>query len=56
MTDLWDIARQVTDEVMGEGTYAESNKGNMDPKVQEQVKKSAAAKKRQEQEDEQEAG
>lgn len=39
MTDLYDIAREVTDEVMGEGTYEKLNDGNPDPKVQEAIKR-----------------
>jgi hypothetical protein len=34
---MWDIARQVTDEVIGPGAYAAANEGNPDPRVREQV-------------------
>jgi hypothetical protein len=34
---LWDIAREVVDEVCGPGAYAQANRGNPDPLVQEQV-------------------
>jgi hypothetical protein len=38
MTDpLYRIGREVTDEVMGAGAYAEANRGNPDPHVQEEV-------------------
>lgn len=40
MTDLYDIARKVTDEVLGEGTYAKINEGNPDPGVQAAIKRS----------------
>lgn len=36
---LYDIARNVTDEVMGEGTYAEINGGNPDPGVQATIER-----------------
>lgn len=39
---MWDIAREVTDEVLGAGAYAQANEGNRDPLVQEQVAKSRA--------------
>jgi hypothetical protein len=39
MGDLYDIARQVTDEVMGEGTYADLNRGNPDPGVQAAIRR-----------------
>lgn len=39
MGDLYDIARRVTDEVLGEGTYADLNKGNPDPGVQAAIKR-----------------
>ncbi|HJS83702.1 MAG TPA: hypothetical protein VJ742_12790 [Nitrososphaera sp.] len=32
--NLYDVARKVTDEVLGEGTYAEVNKNNPNPGVQ----------------------
>lgn len=32
--NLYDIAKQVTDEVCGEGTYASVNRDNPDPGVQ----------------------
>jgi hypothetical protein len=41
VSDLYDVARQVTDEVMGEGTYAESNAGNPDPGVQAAIERAA---------------
>lgn len=37
---LYDIARQVTDEVLGEGTYARLNSGHPDPGVQEAIRRS----------------
>jgi hypothetical protein len=37
MDDLFRIAREVTDEVMGPGSYAAANEGNPDPLVREQV-------------------
>jgi hypothetical protein len=43
MTDLYDIARQVTDEVLGDGTYAELNKGNPDPGVQAAIRRQTGA-------------
>ena len=39
VTSLYDVARKVTDEVMGEGTYAEINAGNSDPRVQRAIEK-----------------
>lgn len=41
MTDMYDLARQVTDEVFGEGAYADLNKNNPDPGVQRAIKKGA---------------
>lgn len=38
--NLYDIAREVTDEVLGEGTYAQINKNNPDPGVQATIKES----------------
>lgn len=35
--NLYDIARQVTDEVLGEGTYEEINKSNPNPGVQQAI-------------------
>jgi hypothetical protein len=35
--NLYEIARQVTDEVLGEGTYAELNKTNPNPQVQKVI-------------------
>lgn len=35
--DLYNIAQEVTDEVMGAGTYASLNKGNPDPGVQRAI-------------------
>jgi len=37
--DLYDIARQVTDEVLGEGTYATINKDHPDPGVQAAIQR-----------------
>jgi len=37
--DLYDIAREVTDEVFGEGAYAEINKDNPDPGVQAAIQR-----------------
>lgn len=39
MSDLYDIARQVTDEVLGTGTYAEVNAGNPNPGVQAAIQR-----------------
>lgn len=39
MTNLYEIAKQVTDEVLGEGTYDKINKGNLDPNVQKVINK-----------------
>lgn len=39
MSDLYDIARRVTDEVLGEGTYEEINKNNPDPSVQAAIRR-----------------
>jgi hypothetical protein len=39
MSDMYDIARRVTDEVLGEGTYADLNRGNPDPGVQAAIKR-----------------
>jgi hypothetical protein len=36
--NLYDIAREVTDEVLGEGTYAAMNKDNPNPGVQAAIK------------------
>ena len=38
--DLWRIAREVTDDVLGPGTYAAIHRGNPDPRVREQVRMS----------------
>ena len=35
---MYRIAREVMDEVMGEGAYAEHNKDNPDPRIQAEVK------------------
>lgn len=35
--DLFDIARQVTDETFGDGAYADLNKGNPNPGVQRAI-------------------
>jgi hypothetical protein len=37
---LYRIAREVTDEVLGPGTYAAVNRGNPDPQVREEVRMS----------------
>lgn len=42
--DLYDIARKVTDEVLGEGTYAEINKDHPDPGVQAAIKRAEQEK------------
>ena len=42
--NLYDIARQVTDEVLGEGTYAALNAGNPDPGVQGAIAKAEPPK------------
>lgn len=39
MADLYDVARQVTDEVLGEGTYDEINSGNPDPGVRAAIRR-----------------
>lgn len=39
MDDMYDIALRVTDEVLGEGTYADLNKGNPDPGVQAAIER-----------------
>jgi hypothetical protein len=31
---LYDVALQITDEVLGEGSYAQINRSNPDPKIQ----------------------
>ncbi len=36
---LYDVARRVTDEVLGEGAYAEANRGNPDPGVQAAIRR-----------------
>lgn len=38
-SEMYDIARRVTDEVLGEGTYADLNKGNPDPAVQAAIRR-----------------
>jgi hypothetical protein len=43
---MWDIARQVCDEVIGPGAYADANEGNPDLRVREQVAISRANAKR----------
>jgi hypothetical protein len=35
---MYRIAREVMDEVMGEGAYAEHNKGNPDPSIQAEIR------------------
>ena len=42
-SDLYDVALQVTDEVLGEGTYAELNAGNGHPGVQAAIARTHAA-------------
>ena len=37
---LYDIAREVTDEVLGEGTYARLNADHPDPEVQAAIRRS----------------
>jgi DNA modification methylase len=37
--NLYDVALQVTDEVLGKGSYAELNKNHPDPKVQEAIRR-----------------
>ena len=37
--NLYDVARKVTDEVLGEGTYAGLNSGNPDPNVQAAIER-----------------
>jgi hypothetical protein len=37
---MYRIAREVMDEVMGEGAYAEHNKNNPDPRIQAEVRAS----------------
>lgn len=37
--DLYDVARQVTDEVFGQGTYAELNRDHPDPGVQRAIQR-----------------
>lgn len=41
----YDIALQVTDEVLGEGTYAEINKNNSNPGVRMAIQSRAKAMK-----------
>jgi hypothetical protein len=36
----FDIARRITDKVFGYGAYADSNRGNPDPRVQDAIKRS----------------
>lgn len=36
---LYDVAREVTDEVLGKGSYAEGNAGSLDPEVQAAIKR-----------------
>lgn len=38
-SEMYDIARRVTDEVLGEGTYDDLNKGNPDPGVQAAIER-----------------
>lgn len=39
-SSLYDVARHVTDEVLGEGAYAEVNASNPDPGVQAAIRRS----------------
>ena len=39
---MYDAARRAMDEVMGPGAYADFNRGNRDPLIQEQVRASDA--------------
>lgn len=43
--NLYDIAREVTDEVMGKGTYAKLNGGSPDPSVQAAIKDTNVSRK-----------
>ena len=36
---LYDLAREITDEFFGEGTYAEMNENHPDPGVQRAIKR-----------------
>lgn len=36
---MYDIARKITDDVMGEGSYENLNKGNPDPEVQAAIER-----------------
>lgn len=38
--DMYDIAREIMDEVFGEGAYADMNKDHPDPKIREAAKRS----------------
>jgi hypothetical protein len=38
---LYDVARRVTDEVLGAGSYAQINAGNPDPGVQQAIQRSS---------------
>lgn len=40
--NLYDVARQVTDEIFGAGSYAEMNKHHPDPGVQRTIRNSGA--------------
>lgn len=37
---MYAIAREITDEVLGKGAYAEVNQGNPDPSAQREVERS----------------
>lgn len=37
--NMYDIAREVTDNVLGIGTYAQTNAGNPDPRVQAAIRR-----------------
>jgi hypothetical protein len=39
MDDLFDIALQVTDEVLGDGTYAEVNRGGHRPGARQAIRR-----------------
>lgn len=37
LVSWWAVARDITDETLGPGAYADANRGHPDPRVQEQV-------------------
>jgi hypothetical protein len=39
MKDLFDVALQVTDQVLGEGTYAQVNRGTHDPGARQAIRR-----------------